>query len=412
MMERVETVIVGGGQAGLSTSQQLSALGREHLVLERAARAGQAWRSRWDSFTLVTPNWATRLPGAEYDGPDPDGFMARDEIAAHLEAYAGRFQLPVRYNTTVTRIEPGLAETGYVVQTDHGVLEARNVVIATGLFQRPRRPTVGQEWPEDIVQLHSSQYRNPQALPEGAGLVIGTAQSGCQIADELRRAGRRVYLSTSSAGRVPRRYRGRDCYAWLELTGFLSRTPDQLPASRARFAGNPHVSGFGGGRTLNLHQFARDGTVLLGRLEGAQGAKVRFAADLHENLRRADQFEANLTSMIDAYIDRQGLGAPEERLPELRDGFAAPEVTELDLRSAGIGTVIWATGYGFDFDLVRWAEFDADGYPVQTRGVSSSPGLYFVGLPWLHTQKSGLLIGVGEDAAHIAAQISKARSVG
>ncbi len=406
MTQRINTIIVGGGQAGLATSYYLSQQDHEHVVLEQAAEAGNAWRNgRWDSFALLTPNWSTRLPGAEYQGDDPNGFMSRAEIVRYFEQYVERFRLPVRYGVQITAVEQNPNGNGYQVRADGTTFEAANVVIATGLYQQPRIPPFSAHLPAEIMQLHSGEYRNPQALPPGGVLVVGSAQSGCQIAEELYQSGRQVYLCVGSAGRAPRRYRGKDIYEWLSLSGFLDRTVDKLPSPRAKFAGNPHLSGKDGGRTLNLHQFARDGVVVLGRIAGVQAGKVVLAPDLMENLAKADKFEAEAVKLVDDYIEKSGLDAPEERLPQLRDGYQAKVVSELDCRTAGIGSVIWATGYAFDFSLVKLPVLDGDGYPVQKRGVTNYPGLYFVGLPWLHTQKSGLLIGVGEDAAFIASKI-------
>lgn len=407
MNQRIETIIVGGGQAGLSTSFCLSQLSREHLVLEQAAQAGHAWRDdRWDSFALLTPNWSIRLPGSAYQGHAPHGFLPKDEIVAYFEQYASRFNMPIHYGIRVTAVEPKSDGRGYWVKTDETVFEAANVVVATGLFQRPKLPSSNRELTPEIVQLHSGQYRNPAKLPPGAVLVVGSAQSGCQIAEELYQSGRTVYLCLGSAGRVPRRYRGKDVYEWLHLSGFLDRTVEQLPSPQARFAGNPHISGRDGGHTLNLHQFARDGVVLLGRLQGAQDGRIGLAPDLKDNLAKADKFEAEAVKLIDGYIQKTGLDAPQEKLPELRDGYQAKEIAELDLRSAGITSIIWAMGYAFDFSMVKAPVFDGYGYPVQRCGVTDYPGLYFVGLPWLSKQKSGLLLGVGEDAAFIASQIA------
>lgn len=407
MGEKIETIIIGGGQAGLATSYHLGRRGREHLVLEQAAQAGNAWRNdRWDSFALLTPNWSFRLPGAEYDGDAPEGFMPRAEIVARFERYVERFRLPVQYGQRVLAVEPD--DAGYRVRTETAQWQTRNVVVATGLFQRPRLPAYSAALPPAVTQLHSGQYRNPEALPPGAVLVAGSGQSGCQIAEELYLSGRRVYLCVGSAGRAPRRYRGKDVYDWLNRCGFLDRTADKLPSPRARFAANPQVSGRDGGRSLNLHQFARDGVRLLGRLQAARDGRLWLAPDLHENLARADKFEADLVKLIDGYIARAGLSAPAEGLPELRDGFAQESVTELDLRAAGITSVIWAMGYAFDFNPVRLPVCDADGFPLQQRGATAYPGLFFVGLPWLHKQKSGLLLGMGEDADHIAAAIAGA----
>jgi putative flavoprotein involved in K+ transport len=410
MSAQVSTIIIGGGQAGLATSYWLTQHGHEHIILEQAAQAANAWRNdRWDSFTLVTPNWATRMPGvespgAESPGSDPNGFMPRDELVAYFEQYIERFQLPVRYNTRVTSVEQDGA--GYVVRTDDGTFNARNVVVATGLFQRPKIPAFGAKIDAGITQLHSGAYRNPHLIPPGAVLVVGSAQSGCQIAEELYQNGRRVYLCTGSAPRAPRRYRGRDIVEWVHLTGFLDRTPDMLPSPRARFAGNPQFSGKDGGHTLNLHQFARDGVTLLGRITNAAEHTITLAPDLKENLAKSDGGEANFCKMADGYVAQKGLDAPREELPQLRDGYNAPEILELDLRAAGITTIIWAMGYSFDFSLVRLPTFDADGFPIQQRGVTNYAGLYFVGMPWLPRQRTGLLLGVGEAAEHIAAQIA------
>jgi putative flavoprotein involved in K+ transport len=259
------------------------------------------------------------------------------------------------------------------------------------------------------MHLHSEQYRNPDALPPGAVLVVGSGQSGCQIAEELRQNDRRVFLSVGACGRAPRRYRGKDIFDWLDLIRFLDRTPDMLPSPRARFAPNPHVSGAGGGHDLNLHQFSRDGITLLGRLRGADDDRIHLALDLHESLAKSDQFETQLLGMIDAAIDRNSISAPEERRPVLRDGYDQQQIGEVDIEAAGIGAVIWAAGYRFDFSLVKLPVTDGDGFPLQRRGVAAYPGLYFVGMPWLHTQKSGLLAGVGDDAAFIAGHIVSPR---
>jgi putative flavoprotein involved in K+ transport len=406
MTQRINTIIVGGGQAGLATSYYLSQQDHEHVVLEQGGEAGNAWRNgRWDSFALLTPNWSIRLPGAEYQGDDPNGFMSRAEIIRYFDQYVERFRLPVRRGVQVTAVEQKPNGNGYQVRADGTIFEAANVVMATGLYQQPRIPPFSVHLPAEIMQLHSGEYRNPQALPPGRVLVVGSAQSGCQIAEELYQSGRQVYLCVGSAGRAPRRYRGKDIYEWLSLSGFLDRTVDKLPSPRAKFASNPHVSGKDGGHTLNLHQFARDGVVLLGRIAGVQAGKIMLAPDLMENLAKADKFEAEAVKLVDDYIEKSGLDAPEERLPQLRDGYQAKVVSELDCRTAGISSVIWATGYAFDFSLVKLPVLDGDGYPVQRRGATNYPGLYFVGLPWLHTQKSGLLIGVGEDAAFIASKI-------
>lgn len=406
MSQDIETVVVGGGQAGLATSYHLGLQGREHVVLEQAAQPGEAWRNgRWDSFTLVTPNWSFLLPGAEYKGDAPGNFMPRDEVVARLERYVTDYRMPVRFGTRVTSVVPDPGGEGYSVTTDGSTLHARNVVIATGLFQRPKVSAAAAGLPGSVMQLHSGLYRSPESLPDGAVLVVGSAQSGCQIAQELYQSGRRVYLCVGGAGRVPRRYRGKDIFEWFSLSGSLDRTVDDLPSPRARFAANPHVSGKDGGQNLNLHQFARDGVVLLGHLLGADGDTLRFAPDMKDGLAKADAFEADAVRRIDDFIDRVGLDVPTETLPVLRDGFGLEDITDLSLAASDIATVIWAMGYDFDFSLVKAPILDEYGYPIQKDGVTAVPGLYFVGMPWLHKWKSGLLVGVGEHAELIASEI-------
>lgn len=402
------TVVIGGGQAGLATSYFLNQQAREHVVLEKAPYLGSSWRdARWDSFDLITPNWTFQLPGAHYDGDAPDAFMPRDEVVSRLGAYAASFSAPKRLGVRVTSVEPVASGDGFVVTTDDGRLEASNVVVAAGFFQGPKSPRFSGDLARRVLQLHSSEYRNPAQLPRGGVLIVGSGQSGCQIAEEVAESGRQVYLSLGSTGRVPRRYRGRDCFTWLHDLGFFEQTPDKLPSPRARFTGNPHLSGQRGGHTINLHQFARDGMILLGRIEAGSGERLTIQPNRNECLAKADAFEARIVTLIDGYVARTGNPAPEEDLPELRDGFAGEEITELDLRAAGIDTIIWSSGFAFDFGWVRFPIFDADGYPLQQGGATSVPGLYFVGLPWLSKYKSGLLVGVGEDAERVARSIGE-----
>lgn len=407
-MEYIETVIVGGGQAGLATSYYLTQHGREHVVLEQAAQAGSVWRNeRWDSFTLVTPNWAFRMPGVEFNGTDRDGFMPRDEVVAYFDQYVERFQPPIQYNTRVVSVEP-INSNGYHVQTLDHTYKANNVVMAAGFFQQPKIPPSAASLSPGITQLPSSAYRNPESLPPGAVLVIGSAQSGCQIAEELYHHGRPVFLCTGSAGRAPRRYRGQDIIAWLDQTGFFDLTPEQLPPGMSKFEGIPHFSGTNGGHTINLHQFARDGVTLLGHLHGVADDKVWLAPDLYENLAKVDQFELEVLKMIDGYIQANGLDTPAEELPHLRHGYEQPLIETLDLKAAGISTVIWAMGYTFDYSLVKLPVRDEDGFPIQTSGVTRYEGLYFVGIPWMPSEKSGFLLGVADSAQHIASHIAVA----
>jgi putative flavoprotein involved in K+ transport len=373
------------------------------VVLEKANQPGEAWRNhRWDSFTLVTPNWAFRLPGAEYDGPDPNSYMKRDEVVARFERYVTEQRLPVHFGVTAEFVEPGEGGAGFTVRTSAGTWQARQVVVATGAFQRGKVPPFAAELPGWVMQIESGQYRNPRALPDGAVLVAGCGQSGAQIAEELYQAGRKVYLCVGTAGHGPRRYRGRDLFEWMQLIGFFDRTVAQLPSPQARFASPPLVTGKDGGHALNLHRFYRDGVTLLGHLRGAADGCLALTADLHESLAKADRFQAEQIKKTDALIDQAGLGAPPEQIEVLQDASTAPEITSLDLQQAGITTVIWAMGHSFDFSLVKFPVFDEMGFPITRGGVTEVPGLYFAGLPWMDSMKTGLLVGVGESAQRLA----------
>ncbi|HAF48280.1 MAG TPA: FAD-dependent oxidoreductase [Anaerolineaceae bacterium] len=405
MLQHIDTIIVGGGQAGLSTSYYLKKQGREHVIFEKAYQPAQVWRNRWDSFTLITPSWMIRLPGAPYSGDNPDGFMSRDALVQYFEAYIEQYQLPVRFGVTVNSVE--YLGDGYLVRTSEGDYKALNLVVACGLHQKPKVPPFSGNLSPNIHQLHSSQYKNPESLPPGAVLVVGSAQSGSQIAEELYQNGRKVFLSVSSAGRFPRRYRGRDANYWMEKMGYFARTVNDLKSPKDKFAPSGHGTGKDGGHTINLHQFAKDGVTLLGHVREIRGEQILLAPDLKEDLARADQFELNFTKEVDAYIESEGLNIPEESLPKLTDGFDVDEILELAPERAGITNVIWATGYAFDFSWINLPVFDQDGFPIQDCGVSRFPGLYFVGMTFLCTGISGLLAGVGDDARHIAQTIQE-----
>jgi putative flavoprotein involved in K+ transport len=406
MTTEIETVVIGAGQAGLAMSYQLAKAGRSHVVLEKASEVANAWRNqRWDSFTLVTPNFQVRMPGAEYEGPEPYGFMTLAQIVECLDAYVRRFSLPVRCGIEATSVEP--APRGYRVRTSAGAFYCRDVVVATGLYQSPKIPKFAAALPADVRQLHTMQYRNPSSLLPGAVLVVGTGQSGAQIAEELYQCGRTVYLSVGGAGRVPRRYRGRDINDWFTRLGMFDVKVQELKSPAEKFAAHPQISGKNGGESLNLHQFASDGVRLLGHLRDARGRRLLFAPDLYETLAKVDGFEREALRTIDDYIARMGLVAPAEAVPQLQAGYEQPLISELDLSVQGITNVLWATGYSFDFSLVRLPVLDTDGYPVQTRGVTAFDGLYFLGMPWLYNRRSGLLFGVGDDAAFLANRIAE-----
>ena len=402
---RHRVVIVGAGQAGLACGHELSRLGVAHIILEKG-QVANAWRSaRWDSFCLVTPNWMLRLPGRRYEGSDPDGFMPGPDFVRWLEDYAQAFGAPVSTGVLVRRIRS--ADGFFTLDTSSGPVEADNVVIATATHQSPRVPAQAAGLPASVAQVHAAQYRNPARLASGAVLVVGSAQSGCQIAEELRGAGRTVYLATGSAGRLPRRYRGRDANQWQDRMGLLDRTPDMLDSPAARFRSDPHLTGTRGGRTLNLHTLAASGIRLLGKFAEAEGDVLRFAGDLAGNLRAADDYAARFCTSVDEYVIRTGIAAPMADASNSdfggpQTGVAPAAPRQVSLRESGIATVVWATGFRYDFSWIEAPCLDPFGYPEQARGVSAVPGLFFLGLNWMHKRKSGIIYGVGDDAEYLA----------
>ena len=406
MSESIETVIVGGGQAGLALSYHLRALGREHVVLERG-RVAERWRSeRWDSLTFQFPSWSIELPGHAYRGGDPEGFAPRDEVIRFLDEYRDRIKAPLRTGVTVRAVRRKAGSPRLLVETDDGGYEAAHVVAATGPYQEPVRPPAAAALPADIVQVHSSRYRNPGALPPGATLVVGSGASGCQIVEDLLGAGRTVYLSVGRHRRVPRRYRGRDVFWWIREMGALDQTIAERPD--ARQTPNPLVTGVDGGHDIDLRDYADRGVVLLGHLRAAVDGRLHFDDDVDAQLAKGDEGMAAFWKSADEYARRVGL----ERAPEGTDASAPPparrfaSALQLDPRAAGVTSVVWATGFRADFGWIHLPTFDAAGEPLHRRGVSACPGLYFLGLPWLHKLKSSVLCGVGEDAQHLAERIA------
>jgi putative flavoprotein involved in K+ transport len=405
----VEIVVIGAGQAGLIVSRLLSQLGREHVVLERRPTLGGGWQDRWDAFQLVSPNWTTSVPGFEYRGTDPDGYMSRDEVVDHFRTYARIIAAPVELDTEVTRLvarDGGAAR--FRLTTSRGSIDARDVVVAGGPFQVPFIPPLARALDRSILQLHSHDYRNPGQLPPGGVLLIGSGQSGVQLAEELHEAGRSVTLSVGRCGRVPRRYRGRDTFWWLRqlaTRGPALGTPlpsaDKLPDPRARFACNPHLSGHGGGHETNLRRMAANGIRVVGRFEAADGTRARFAADLGANLRFADNFfNERLKALCDAFVERTGDVFPEGDVEQV--AHEPPELTQLDLAVEGISTVLWTSGYRPAFGWLELPVLDEYGLPRQVRGLTEVPGLTFIGLPWMHDMGSANLVGVVRDAEHLA----------
>lgn len=405
MSSFIETIVVGGGQAGLSASWHLKKADREHVVLDRG-RVGDTWRNRWDSFCLVTPNHLCRLPGFPYDGGDPHGFMLRDEIVDYVERFAASFDPPYRGGVEIEHISASEPPGRFRLETSAGEFRAENLIISVGTHQHPNIPGWGQGLPAEITRLHTRDYHNPTRLPEGAVLVVGSGQSGCQVTEDLLGAGREVHLSVGNAGRIPRRYRGRDILDWDVVTGYMEMPVDQHPKGNAiRFQAHPHLTGRDGGHTINLRKLALDGVWLHGKVLEAEGAVLRFASDLAETLDAVDRFCRTETDGIDDFIAKHGLDDPEEEVVPV-DWQPAPEAPALDLVEAGISTVIYATGFHFDFNWIDLPVFDAHSYPRYRRGITDLPGLYFVGLHWMHTQGSGLFFGVGQDAEYVVGHLA------
>ncbi len=402
---RRQVVIIGAGQAGLSIAQALQKRGLRPLVLEKH-RVGHAWeQQRWDSFCLVTPNWQCRLPDFPYDGSDPEGFMVKADIVSHLRRYADFVGAEVREGVAVQRLMAHGA--GYRLLTSEGELLADQVVVATGGYHSPRRHGDAPRLPASIVQLDARDYRNPEALPPGPVLVVGSGQSGCQIAEDLFLAGREVHLSVGSAPRSPRRYRGRDVVDWLDRMGYYAHPISDHPDPRSvRAKTNHYLTGRDGGREIDLRARALQGMRLHGRLCALSADQVLFQDDLAANLDQADAVYCRIRASIDAWIAKNNLDVPEE--PAYTPCWQPGPVRDpgLDLTTQQLAAVIWCTGYRADFRWIDVPVFDGSGNPAHDRGVTQSPGLYFLGLPWLHTWGSGRFCGVAEDANHLADLIS------
>jgi putative flavoprotein involved in K+ transport len=407
-MSDPEVLIVGGGQAGLAMSEHLSAGNVPHLILERH-RIAERWRSgRWDSLVANGPAWHDRFPTLEFADVGPDAFASKEQVADYFVAYADKITAPVRCGVEVTSVRRNAGRAGFKVQTTDGTIEARYVVAATGPFQRPViPPVVGDD--AGVLQMHSSGYRNPDQLPDGAVLVVGAGSSGVQIADELLRSGRRVYLSVGPHDRPPRRYRGRDFVWWLGVLGKWDADAPPQGAEHVTIA----VSGAFGGHTVDFRDFAARGMTLVGLTVSFQDGTMRFATDLGANIAAGDANYLSLLDEADAYITRMGLDLPQE--PEARELGPLPAcvtepVAELDLAGAGVRSIIWATGFAVDYSWLQVDAFDADGKPKHRRGVSSEPGVYFLGLPWLSRRGSSFIWGVWHDARYLADHIATQRS--
>jgi putative flavoprotein involved in K+ transport len=398
--ETIHTLVIGGGQAGLTMSHRLKQRGLPHLVLERH-RVAERWRSeRWDGLKFQFPNWSVRLPEFPFPHDDPDAFASTEDIIKFIEAYADFIAPPIRCGVAVTRLSRDGARL--IAETTDGTIAADNVVVATGPYQRGLIPDLLRDHP--VFQVHGTNYRNPGQLPPGAVLVVGAGASGAQISEELQLAGRRVYLSVGTHRRLPRRYRGRDLIWWLAEMRLDQMTPEQRGPSRL----GPVISGAYGGRTIDLRDFAADGMVLVGHLDAARDGVLEIGPGLAESLAGGDLAFTGFLDVVDAYVQRHGLDLPPEpgaRATKPNPPCVTTPLRRLDLNAEGISAIVWATGYGVDFGWIDLPVFDPRGEPVHRNGISEAPGLYFLGLQWLSKMNSSFLSGVGDDAAVLAEHI-------
>jgi putative flavoprotein involved in K+ transport len=405
--QEIEVLVVGAGQAGVAMSEHLGDCGVPHVVLERH-RIAERWRSeRWDSLVANGPAWHDRFPGLEFFDVAPDAFASKEQVADYFVAYAEKVGAPIRCGVEVTSVRRNLGRPGFRVETSDGTYDARFVVAATGPFQRPVVPPIVPD--DTTLQMHSSAYRNPRQLPDGAVLVVGAGSSGVQIADELRRAGRQVYLSVGPHDRPPRSYRGRDFVWWL---GVLGKWDAETPPEGAEHV-TIAVSGAHGGHTVDFRALAASGIQLVGLTASFENGILRFAPDLGANIANGDATYLSLLDEADAYVERNGLDLPEE--PEARELGPAPQcvtdpLLELDLADAGVTSIVWATGFAADYSWLQVDAFDERGRPKHRRGVSAEPGVYFLGLPWLSRRGSSFIWGVWHDAKHLAGHIETQRA--
>ncbi|GAB14750.1 putative oxidoreductase [Arthrobacter globiformis NBRC 12137] len=406
--QEVEVLVVGAGQAGVAMSEHLSERGISHLVLERD-RIAERWRTmRWDSLVANGPAWHDRFPGLEFTDVEPGSFPSKEQVADYFVAYAEKIGAPIRCGVEVTSVRRKVGAPGFHVQTSDGNFDARYVVAATGPFQRPVIPAVVPDT-ADLVQIHSSSYRNPAQLPEGAVLVVGAGSSGVQIAAEIQRSGRQVFLSVGPHDRPPRSYRGRDFCWWLGVLGMWDASTPAAGAEHVTIA----VSGADGGHTVDFRALAGSGIKLVGRTEAFRDGTMRFAEDLRTNIANGDAHYLGLLDEADAYVERNGLDLPEE--PEARTLRPDPDsvthpILELELAGSGVASIVWATGFAVDYSWLQVDAFDEKGRPRHQRGVSTEPGVYFLGLPWQSRRGSSFIWGVWHDARYVADQIAIQRS--
>jgi len=409
-LEHQNIVIIGAGSAGLATSYYLTKAGVSHVVLERGEVANTWEKERWDGFHLVNPNWAIRLPGFHYNGDNPDGYLSKQETVDYLRDYARSFNAPVRSGVTVEKVSQ--SDESFVLElAGDRQITANCVVVATGAFGIPKKPKFSVNLDSFVTQLHSNDYVNHEQLPEGGVLVVGSGQSGAQIAEELQSAGKRVYLSVGAAGRRPRRYRGKDSSWWNYTMGQFDKTIEDVESiDDARFGASSHTSGAGGGHDIYLRQLAKQGMSLVGPVTGANAKTLTFRTDLQEILKAVDEHPVRWKANVDKYINDQGWDFPEDTTVDpkgISDWPNGDAPAELNLADEGITSIIWATGFQYDYSWIDLPITGERNYPKQLRGVTDYPGLYFMGLQWMYGSKSAQFIGVGEDAEYVASHVAE-----
>ena len=406
MNELVDTVIIGGGQAGLAMSYHLSQACREHIILERA-RVAENWRSaRWDSLVFQFPSWCIKLPGYKFDDGNPDGCAPKDAVAAFIEMYAVKTNAPMRCGVDAKMLRHDSRSGRFSIETSAGQIRALNVVVATGSYHRPIIPDFSANLPAHVMQVHSRDYKNPEQLPPGAVLIVGSGASGVQIAEELYESGRTVHLSVGRHDKAPRRYRGKDLYWWFDVLGIWERPLDLQPELRSN---RILISGAGGGHDIDLRQFAANGIALHGKLNAVEDSRLFFASDMEDNLRRGESWFSPYKARMDAHAEIHGLELPSDDKWNRSSNTSALDRQKdaaLELSTNAIASIVWAGGFKYDFNWIALPVFDDRGAPIMNRGVTACRGLYFLGLRRTHTIRSGLLPGVGDDAAYLAQHIA------
>jgi putative flavoprotein involved in K+ transport len=409
-----DVIVIGAGYAGLAASYHLKEYGLHHIIFERG-NIGESWRSqRWDNFRFNSTNKLNILPGEDPEPANPDLFPSAHEFVAALQQYVSAHQLPVYENSKVISVErQGEVFVLSVLFND----EVRNysckqVLIASGVANEIKIPSLAKNISKDIKQLHTSEYRNADQLPNGAVLVVGSAQSGCQITEDLLNAGRKVYLSTSMVGRIPRWYRGRDIFYWVKEAKFYDIKAEEIEDPKILELRPPQVSGTGSGRdSMSLQSLSKNGAVILGKMYKADNAKVFFQEDAAQHVRFADDFSQKIKKMIDDHITENNLFAPPSHYDEadIPDVVAscASNITSLDLKENNIHTIIWSTGFDHDHSYIKLPVFDDKGKLIHKDGIPGFPGLYFLGYPWLRTRKSPILFGIIEDVKFVVDKLYK-----